>query len=95
MHGRSRRTIILASLQYWDGARRVFTDQADIASTMASAKRREVFGESVFPVSIITGQSKVGLTCLHTPGGPDGKKQEHNMKDRHEPIDQSHREYEI
>ena len=34
MHGRSRMTIkTLASLQCRDGARRVFTDQVDIAST--------------------------------------------------------------
>ena len=36
----------LASLQRRDGARRVFTGQADIACTYNSAKRREVSGES-------------------------------------------------
>ena len=30
----------------WDGARRVFTDQADVAYLIQNAKRRDVLGES-------------------------------------------------
>ena len=37
MHGRSRMNIDLASLQCRDGARRVFTDEADIACTESEA----------------------------------------------------------
>ena len=40
MHGRSHMSIDpLASLQYWDGARRVFTEQADVACTKREAPR--------------------------------------------------------
>ena len=67
MHGRSRMTIHLASLQCRDGARRVSTDQADIACNICFAIASLVF--DLFWRGIIVGSSdNVGEPPLASDG---------------------------